>query len=119
MFDEQAKADLLASVNESIILKAREHTIIGSSANIHQIAGVTSGSLRIYPSIIKKFELILSQPISSAFNPFEIRCAFCKKVISYPCWYYSIKYAVNHFHYFVCFDASCPSKPSAKCYRRD
>jgi hypothetical protein len=88
--------------------------------NINHILNLSSGSPRIQTNVVSRFKLILSQPSElSILNPFEIRCCLCRRVIHYPCWYYSIKYAVNHFHYFVCFDKDSPSKPSTKCYRRD
>ena len=92
--------------------------IIGG--NLNHVLNLSSGAARIQTNVIKRFSLILSQPAAlSILNPFEIRCALCKCVVSYPCWYYSIKYAVNHFHYFVCFDRASVDKPSTKCYRRN
>lgn len=92
--------------------------IIGG--NLNHILSLSSGSPRIQTNVINRFALILSQPeILQRLNPFEIRCCLCKKVVSYPCWYYSIKYAVNHFHYFICFDASHRDSPTTKCYRRE
>lgn len=118
MLDEQTKADLLASVNESIIRKAKAGIIIGSPKTIGQVAGITSGQLRIFPSLVKKFRLIIISPLSKAFAYHEIRCCVCEKIISYPCWYYEVKYAVNHFHYFICFDASQSDRPTTRCYRK-
>jgi len=121
--DELEKQNILKSITlegASLSENKTRHLILGSRHNLNHIAGISSGSLKIYPSISNKFKLILSQPQSlSVLSPFEIRCVFCKRVISYPCWYYSIKYAVNHFHYFVCFDSESPNKPSTRCYRRD
>lgn len=92
--------------------------IIGG--NLSHILTTSSGSPRLQTNVINRFKLILSQPSELAiFNPFEMRCALCKKVVNYPCWYYSVKYAVNHFHYFVCFDSASSDKPNCKCYRRD
>jgi hypothetical protein len=93
------------------------HLVLGSRSNLNHIAGVGSGTMKIYPSIAKKFSLILSTPESlKILHPFEIRCVMCKKVISYPAWYYNIKYSVNHFHYFVCMN---DKTVNANCYRRD
>jgi hypothetical protein len=124
MFNEASRKQILdlialsGAASEEFIKS--KHIILGSRSNLNHIAGVGSGSLKIYPSISRKFSLILSQPlVLQSLNPFEIRCVLCKRVISYPAWYYSIRYAVNHFHYFVCFDSSNPDKPSTKCYRRD
>ena len=89
------------------------------SGNMSHILNLSSGLPRLQTHVIKRFSLIISQPLAlTTFNPFEVRCCLCRSVIRYPAWYYSIKYAVNHFHYFICFDASSPDKPSTKCYRR-
>ena len=91
--------------------------IIGG--NLNKVLNLSSGSPRIQTNVANKFNLIIEQPKEiSILNPFEVRCCLCRSVIRYPAWYYSIKYAVNHFHYFICFDASSPDKPSTKCYRR-
>jgi hypothetical protein len=104
---------------ESIVKygKAEE---IKLNINVDSILDKSSGSPRIQQTIRRKSVLILSQPLAlSALSNLQIRCALCKRVISYPCWYYSVKYAVNHFHYFICFDSVSPSKPSLRCYRRE
>lgn len=98
---------------------ASKEVKINIGGNLNHILSLSSGSPRLQTNVIGRFKLILSQPLTlEMMNPFEIRCSFCRKVIKYPCWYYSIKYAVNHFHYFVCFDSSSSDKPSTKCYRR-
>jgi hypothetical protein len=122
--DEQSKEEMIKSIalsgSASEEYKLVNHLILGSRANLNHIAGRSSGMLKIYPSVAAKFQLILSQPnILKPLSSFEIRCVLCKQVIRYPAWYYSIKYAVNHFHYFVCFDSSSPNKVTCKCYRRD
>ena len=90
------------------------------NTNINDVLSFSSGAARLQSTLLRKAKLILSKPNElNELSSFQIRCALCKRVISYPCWYYSIHYAVNHFHYFVCFDSSSPSKPSVKCYRRD
>lgn len=89
------------------------------NGNLNHVLNLSSGTPRIQTNVIKKFNLILSQPLGlSVLNPFEVRCCLCHRVISYPCWYYEVKYAVNHFHYFVCFSASRADKVSVNCYRR-
>jgi hypothetical protein len=91
--------------------------IIGG--NLNHVLSLSSGSARLQTNVVKRFNLILSQPQAiSILNPFEVRCCLCRQVISYPAWYYVVKYRVNHFHYFICFDASSPDKPSTSCYRR-
>lgn len=91
--------------------------IIGG--NLNHVLSLSSGSPRLQTNVINRFKLILSQPQSiSVLNPFEIRCCLCKSVISYPCWYYVNRYAVNHFHYFICFDKNSPNKPSISCFKR-
>lgn len=119
MLTDEMRKQILDSISYGGEASNKVNLIIGSSANLEQIAGFGSGSIKIYPTIIRKFKLVLSQPSALInHNPFEIRCTLCHKVISYPSWYYSVKYAVNHFHFFVCFDSDSPNKPSTKCYRR-
>lgn len=104
-------------INSGSVIKTVEHFI---NKDINKILDLGSGAARIQRTALKYTKLILSQPEAlSNYNPFEIRCCLCRKVISYPAWYYSIKYAVNHFHYFVCFDNSSSSKPTTRCYRRE
>jgi hypothetical protein len=92
--------------------------IIGGHLN--HVLNLSSGLPRFQTNVIKRFTFIHNQPaLLSVLNPFAIRCCLCKQVISYPCWYYEVKYAVNHFHYFVCFDSASPERPSTKCYRRE
>lgn len=119
--DETAKEMLKAislqgSVEED---NAEVHLVLGSRNNLNTVMNFTSGLPKIRPDIVKKFKLILSTPaLLSSLSPFEIRCCMCKRVIRFPCWYYSIRYVVNHFHYFVCFDPNSSDKVSAKCYKR-
>lgn len=89
------------------------------NGNLNHVLNLSSGAARLQTNVIKRFSLILSQPDALiGLNPFEIRCAFCKRVISYPAWYYRIAYAVNVFHYFVCFDEKSPNCVNVHCYRR-
>jgi hypothetical protein len=118
MFDSKEIEALRESVNESIRNQARQNVVLGNHKNLSHIAANTSGSLEIYKS--RKFILIMDKPKSLAgFDWNEIRCCLCDKVIDWPAWYYNVKYKVNHFHYFVCFDSASPNKPSCKCYRRE
>ena len=120
--DESIKDSILRNIGLSG--SAEEKTsiikpIIASSEHLNAILNLSSGSARIHSHINKKFNLILAQPNGlSVLNPFEIRCCLCRAVISYPCWYYGIRYAVNHIHYFVCFDEADVSKPLTRCYRK-
>ena len=117
MIDETIKAEILKNISISGSVDEKVKLII--NGNINHVLNFGSGAVRLQTNVVRKFSLILSQPaILSTFNPFEIRCALCKRVISYPAWYYEVKYAVNHFHYFICFDKDSPSKPSTSCYRR-
>jgi hypothetical protein len=110
------KDDILDSISR---FGKTEEEAIKLNTNINHVLSFSSGAARIQTTCIRKAKLVLSQPLELAIlNPFQVRCVLCKKVISYPCWYYDIKYTVNHFHYFLCFDADSPSKPSTKCYRR-
>jgi len=90
------------------------------NGNMSHVLNLSSGSARLHAHAAKRFSLIMSQPQAlSTFNRSEIRCCLCHSVISWPAWYYVVRYAVSHFHYFVCFDSASPSKPSCKCYRRE
>lgn len=95
------------------------HVVLGARNNLSIILNLSSGLPKIRNEAAKRFTLLLSQPeILKPLNPFEIRCCLCRRVISYPCWYWSKRYAVNHFHYFICFDAASPLVPTTKCYKR-
>jgi len=119
---EQQKAELESILQESLKAETRKGQVIGKR---DQITSVASGQLRLYPSTVKKFSLILAKPkVLVGFDWNEIRCCICDRVISFnhtPAWYYSIRYAVNHFHYFVCSDKQSleEQKPSTRCYRRE
>lgn len=92
--------------------------IIASRSHIFSILDTASGMPKVRSSVINKFSFILSQPaLIRALSPLSIRCCLCGKVISYPSWYYSVRYAINQFHYFICFNGS-NDKPIAKCYRK-
>lgn len=89
--------------------------IVADSSHRQMVLSSSSGLARIN----RPFKLILSTPLAlKALSPFEIRCCLCRKVISYPCWYHNVRYAINNFHFFVCFDASSGGKPTTKCLRR-
>lgn len=93
--------------------------ILASRSNAFHLLDNSSGLPKIRPHIVNKFKFLIAQPTAlQAFNPFEIRCCLCHKVISYPAWYYTLKYSVNEFHYFVCFDGLNPNRVTARCYRR-
>lgn len=94
---------------------SQKHRINSHFANI--IDG-SSGRIRLRPSVINKFKLIHWQPNElKALSSVEIRCLYCRRVISYPAWYLRVKYAVNVFHYFVCFSSASESKPKLNCKR--
>ena len=115
--NEELAQEILKNISQSGSVEAKVKPIIGG--NLNHVLSLSSGSPRLQTNVIKRFNLILSQPrLLEWLNPFEIRCAFCRRVISYPCWYYNIKYVVNHFHYFICFDKDSSDKPSVKCYKR-
>ncbi|SRR5260370_41526065 len=119
--NEELANEILRNIALSGTTETKIKPIIAhSNSGLNHILNLSSGSPRIQTNVVNRFQLILSQPQAiSILNPFEIRCCLCRKVISYPAWYYSIKYAINHFHYFVCFDSASPNKPSTRCYRRN
>lgn len=114
--DESAK-EILRNIELTGNTNTTIRPIIGG--NLERIITKSSGLPKIQTNVTSKFKLILETPGNlRSFNPFEIRCCLCNKVVSYPCWYFDIKYAVNWFHYFVCFDGNSPEKVNCKCYRR-
>lgn len=115
--NKDLQTEILNSIISSGDATTKVNHIIGGYLN--HVLNLSSGSAKLQTNVVNRFKLIISQPaILSLLNPFEIRCSLCKRVVSYPSWYYSIKYAVNHFHYFVCFDSENPNKPTTKCYKR-
>jgi len=93
--------------------------IIASRTSAGQVLTQSSGLPRIKPQLVSQFNLILSQPETiKALSPLSIRCVLCRRVISYPAWYYQIRFAVKWFHYFICFDSNSPNTVTAKCYKR-
>lgn len=119
--DEVAKEILrnIALGGSAMKENAEVNIVLGSRNNLVVIMDNSSGLPKIRKQAATKFTLILRQPERlEVMNAFEIRCCLCKKVISYPAWYWSKKYAVNHFHYFICFDSNSPLKPTTKCYKR-
>lgn len=119
--NEELANEILRNIAISGSVEAKIKPIIASKdSGLNHVLNTSSGAARIQTHVINKFTLVLSQPSNVSFlNPFEIRCCLCRKVISYPAWYYSIKYAVNHFHYFICFDKTSAAKPSTKCYKKE
>ena len=98
-----------ATSNIKVVL-AQHHNILDSSSSLP----------RIKRNLVKKFQLILSQPDEIGSNNGQyIRCSICNEIIHWPAWYHLIRYASNHFACFICFDSSSPLQPSTKCYRRD
>ena len=86
--------------------------------SLENIMDYSSGLPRLKSKVINKFQLIIAQPlILSALSSFEIRCCLCRSVISYPAWHHDIRYNVNHFHYFICFDKASADKPNMRCYK--
>lgn len=120
MINDKMAEEMLRNINMhgSADDNAMTKPLIGG--NISHVLNLSSGLPRIHANVVNRFHLILSTPlILSALSAFEIRCCLCKKVISYPCWYYSVKYVVNQFHYFICFDRTSINKPNAKCFKRN
>lgn len=116
MLDEQTQKEILES-----IAKHGKVNIAPLKVNIDIkcILNTSSGAARIQPTVVRKAKLILGKPKElEELSPQQIRCCLCHKAISYPCWYYDIRYNVNQFHYFMCFDPSKPDRPTVKCYRR-
>lgn len=115
--DEETKRQILANIENYGSAETRFQVKIANLTQGANLVDNSSGRPRFSTYNAKKFDLILAQPLElvRAFNPFQIRCCLCNKVISYPAWYRVIRYTGNHFHHFVCFDSTSPSKVSAKC----
>lgn len=116
--DEELKDEILKSISlGGGIEQPTINPIIGNRPEL--VLELRGGLPRIKRSLIDKFSLILSQPlIIRALSNLSIRCCLCGAVIRYPAWYASIRYNVNWFHYFICFDGNNSTKPTARCYRR-
>lgn len=120
--DDSTKKEILKSIaltGAASRENARTVPVIADleTAN-NSILDRAGGLAKIKPYLIKsgKFKLVLSQPSQlQAMSNFEIRCCLCRKVIAYPAWHHDLKLAVNHLHYFVCFDATSAGKPTARC----
>ena len=88
-------------------------------ANKKQILDSSSSIPRIKRGLIKKFQLILSQPDEIGHNNGQhVRCSICDRMIRWPAWYYLIRYTGNQFACFICWDDKHPNEPSTACYRR-
>lgn len=118
--DENTRKEILEAIeSQGYIDEAPEvpsNIHLANEANIQNLIDHTSGLRKIRSAKAKEFVLILSQPTElHELWSLQIRCCLCHKVISYPAWYYRVVYNVNSFHYFVCFDAAEPTKPTARC----
>lgn len=84
--------------------------------NLDLILDRSSGKTRIRNARARMFNLTLSQPeIIAHLSPFEVRCLWCKSVISYPCWSATVKFDRNTFLFFVCFSEVSPSDVKLTC----
>jgi hypothetical protein len=111
--------EVLKSISYAGSAEAKEKAIIGDQSNNKNILDLSNGQARISRTCLKKSELILFQPSALAgFDRREIKCCLCHHQVSYPTWYYKLEFAINQFHYFICFDSEKPGKPTTKCYRR-
>lgn len=115
--DNELQKQILESINKSGKSETPELKI---NTNIDHVLSFSSGSARLQTTLLRKVVLILSKPLGlRELSSQQIRCCLCHRVISYPAWYYEVKYAVNNFHYFVCFDFDSPTKPNTKCYKKE
>lgn len=122
MIDDELKNSILQSIaleGASLDENKSINLIIASRSSSLSLLHLYSGLPKLRPNLARKFQLILSQPASlSILSPLVIRCCLCGKVISYPAWYMNQRFAVNWFHYFICFDKSFNKQATASCYRR-
>lgn len=92
------------------------HPIV--SDNEGEILSLTSGLPKIRASASSRFTLLFIIPLAlKGLHNSEIRCCLCKKIISFPCWYYRKNLAVNNFHFFVCLDPTSSQKVNTHCWR--
>lgn len=122
--DEQAKKmldsiSLSGATDES---NASSRPVIVGEANrdiLVHILNTSSGLPRLRADAASRFALILAKPTAlGVLHNTQIRCCLCRRVVTYPAWYHHIKYAVNHFHFFICFDSNSPAKPTTRCFKR-
>jgi hypothetical protein len=107
-------------LNSILLAGTAESDINVSTAKRSQVLDFNASVPRIKRSIIDKFKLILEKP-NFALSEQIIRCTLCNKAINFnqaPIWHHLIKYNINCFAAFICFDPASPSKPSCKCYRK-
>lgn len=116
--NELEKQEILDKIaSQGSINEVEDHNII--NGNMIHILNKASGSPRLQTNVVSRFKLLLSQPeILKDYSSLAIRCALCKRVISYPCWYYRKDYNVNKFHWFVCFSPADSSKATTHCFRK-
>lgn len=121
--EDDVRAQILRDINltgAADSSKAKIGIIIASRFQATNVITLSGGLPKVRPNIAKLFILLVGQPrLLEVMNPLEIRCCFCKRVISYPAWYWRQVYAVNQIHYFVCFDKDSPLSVNTKCYRRE
>ena len=126
VFTESSKSSVASNwrtdILNSILLSGNaESDIKIETAKRSQIMDFNASKPRLKRSLVDKFTLILSKP-DFVLSEQAIKCCLCGRTINFnnaPVWYYLIKYNVNCFAAFICFDSASPSKPSVKCYRRD
>jgi len=122
VIDDSTKRDILASIGMEGAASEENKSInivLGNRLNLQHIAHMGSGMLSLRPHKVKLFKLLLSQPEAlTGLSPLAVRCCLCGRIISYPAWYYAIQFAVNHLHFFICFDRDSHDKPSTRCYRK-
>ena len=120
--DKDLQDDILRSISlEGAASEENKsvNIVLGSRKNLEHIVSLSGGMPKIKPSVLKAFTMILAQPLAlGALSPLSIRCALCGRVISYPAWYYQVRYVTNWFHYFICFDETNSRHATTRCYRR-
>lgn len=122
MINDDTKSELLRNielVGSSDSDNASTSIVIANRSHLNLVTTKSSGTIKIIPRLVNQFQLTISCPQAlRAMSPLDIRCCLCRKVITYPCWYYKVSYAVNAFHFFVCFDRNSSTKVNSKCFRR-
>jgi hypothetical protein len=119
MIDDELAKKILELIESTGAAHEDNQVVSPLIGRTSEVLDRSAGLPRIKKALADKFILILGQPIALSFlSNLQIRCALCGKVISYPAWYAVVKYAVNQLHFFICFDAASPLKPTTRCYRR-
>ena len=115
-------ADILTSIALTGTTVANIKMIVMEHNNdsISKIMDFNTSIPRVKRGLVGKFNLQISKP-TEILDKQVVHCCLCGKVLNFDrelVWYHLIRYAVNCFATFICYDPASPSKPTTRCYRR-